>query len=350
MNTPGISRKLFSPLSTTTLGPTPQRDGKVLGLFDLLVEKELGTPTKKGESGRTEPNNKITATPSKRTIHADEETTPRLGRTPMSSSKRQMLNSFMTPLKNRDNNAGSFTPSVSKLQFDTPAFLKRNSLPVLDENGEFDAPAPLRLPRKPFARGLSEIVASLRKVEEDQLDDDLDALREAENEGMSESIPKPKPQPIPKDDVLVADSQGLLLGGFDDEGMYDSAGEEGLGRDGNPLRVFKKKAPKRTTRRSNMKPVKMQRPAGMDEAPADSDDEYAIPETQAGAPDDGSDDEFDESTAKKASKKPAKKEGTVKKAARKVNELAHANFQRLKLKNYGAKGGPGYNSRFRRRR
>ena len=40
----------------------------------------------------------------------------------------------------------------------------------------------------------------------------------------------------------------------------------------------------------------------------------------------------------------------MKKAARKVNELAHANFQKLKLKNNGAKGGPGYNSRFRRRR
>lgn len=347
MNTPGISRKLFSPLSVTSLGPTPQRDGKVLGLFDLLVEKELGTPSKKDGLGKTSPNNKITATPSKRAIHTDEEATPRLGRTPMSSSKRQMLNSFMTPLKNRDNNAGSFTPSVSKLQFDTPAFLKRNSLPVLDENGEFDAPAPLRLPRKPFTRGLSEIVASLRKVEEDQLDDDLDALREAENEGMSEPVPKPKPQPRPTDDILVADSQRLPLGGFDDEGLYDSAEEQG---NGAQLRVFKKKAPKRTTRKSNIKPVKVQRPAGMDDAPVDSDDGDAIPESQAGAPDDGSDSEFDDSTTKKAPKKPAKKEGTVKKAVRKVNQLAHANFQRLKLKNNGAKGGPGYNSRFRRRR
>ena len=36
--------------------------------------------------------------------------------------------------------------------------------------------------------------------------------------------------------------------------------------------------------------------------------------------------------------------------AKKVNELAHANFKRLKLKNHGAKGGPGFGSRFRRRR
>lgn len=299
-------------------------------------------------------------------IQTDEETTPKLGRTPMSTSKRQMLNSFMTPLKNRDNNAGSFTPSsVSKLQFDTPAFLKRNSLTVVDENGEFDAPAPLRLPRKPFARGLSEIVASLRKVEEDRLDDDLDALREMENEEMGGPRPQPapRPQPQPKDDVLVEDSQRLPLGGFDDEGMYDSPVEDQKDRYGNPFRVFKKKGQKRTTRKSNMKPVRAKRPANLGEDPhSDSEDEEAVPETQSGAKDAGSDSEFEDIEPKKSVAKSTKsaksaksttstkKEGTVKKAARKVNELAHANFQKLKLKNNGAKGGPGYNSRFRRRR
>ena len=55
-------------------------------------------------------------------------------------------------------------------------------------------------------------------------------------------------------------------------------------------------------------------------------------------------------TKKPRKEKKEKKEGKIKKAARKVNELAHANFKRLKLRNNGAKGGPSFSSRFRRRR
>ncbi|KAH6984611.1 DNA replication regulator SLD2 [Ilyonectria sp. MPI-CAGE-AT-0026] len=359
MNSPAISRKLFSPASVTSLGPTPQRDGRVLGLFDLLVEKELGTPRRdsprKGGAQR-----RIDATPSKRSAAMDDELTARLGRTPMSSSKRQRLDNFMTPQKNRDGNFDAVTPSsVSKLQFDTPAFLKRHSLPALDENSEFDAPAPLRLPRKSMVKGLSEIVASLRKVEEDHLDDELDALREIEDEENGISRPKPPTVPQPKDDVLEEDSQvrQLPLGGFDDEGLYDSPDEGVMGRDGNSnsLRVFKKKGQKRTTKRSNMKPIRMRRPKNMGEGGegevVGDENEDPIPETQGEAgEEDGSDFENTKAKKTKKSKKAASKPGPVKKAARKVNELAHANFQRLKLKNNGAKGGPGFGSRFRRRR
>lgn len=379
MNTPGISRKLFSPAPVTSLGPTPQRDGRVLGLFDLLVEKELGTPSKKGkETGRNGGRqNNVHATPSKRTSTFDLDNDGRLGRTPMSTSKRQLLNTFMTPLKNRKENSGGKTPtSVSKLQFDTPAFLKRHSLPSLDEDATFAAPAPLRLPRKPMVRGLSEIVASLRKVEDDRLDDDddLDALREAESAGLGTDKPKPPSQaprasPAPEN-VLVENGQGrrLPLGGFDDEGMYDSPVEDALDRSGNPLVVYKKKGQKRTTRKANIKPTWAKRPATLAEGNgSDEDCEDLIPDTQAApgastqvAAADGSDADFvdDEAQSKskarpskaKAGKDEAKTEGTVKKAVRKVNELAHANFQRLKLRNYGAKGGPGFNSKFRRRR
>lgn len=340
MNTPAISRKLFSPTSVTSVGPTPQRDGQVLGLFDLLVEKELGTPSKKDSATKTGSARKVDATPSKRTAMMDDEEEEKLGRTPMSSSKRQRLNHFMTPLKNKDGNKDAVTPSsVSKLQFDTPAFLKRNTLPVLDENDDFNAPAPLRLPRKPFTRGLSEIVASLRKVEEDNLDDDLDALRDVEG-GMGEPKPKTLFPSKPKDNVLVEDSQArqLPLGGFDDETLYDSPVEG----DGNPTRVYKKKGQKRTTRMVKMRPTRTKRPENMAENPQ-SDVEND--EIYTGGDDAGSD--FDEVVEKKPAQK---KEGTVKKAARKVNELAHANFQKLKLRNHGAKGGPGFNSKFRRRK
>ncbi|KAF4469354.1 DNA replication regulator SLD2 [Fusarium albosuccineum] len=354
MNTPAISRKLFSPASVTSVGPTPQRDGRVLGLFDLLVEKELGTPSKSTSATKTDTKRGIDATPSKRSAPADDEASEKLGRTPMSSSKRQRLNHFMTPLKNRDGNFDAVTPSsVSKLQFDTPAFLKRNSLPVLDENGDFDAPAPLRLPRKPFARGLSEIVASLRKVEEEQLDDDLDALRDAEEEEMGDPKPKTLFPTKAKDDVLVEDTQRqqLPLGGFDDEAIYDSPVEDGTDRNGNPMRTYKKKGQKRTTRLVKMRPTRTKRPTNMGENPqSDVENEDPIPETQPGGHGVDGESDFEEPVETKKKKPAPKKEGTAKKAVRKVNELAHANFQRLKLKNHGAKGGPGFNSRFRRRR
>lgn len=337
----------------------------MLGLFDLLEERETGTPSKR-DALENNGTSKVHATPSKRASTSDVELTPRMGRTPMSASKRQYLNHFMTPLKKRDANAGTKTPSsVSKLHFETPQFLKRHTLPTLDENGQFDAPAPLKLPRKPLGRGLSEIVASLRQVEDDQADEDLDALREAEAE--EAGMPRPQSRATLNDQVLVKDSQSerLPLGGFDDEGMYDSPVEDGKDTNGNPLRVFKKKGQKRTTRRVNMRPTWTKRPTttGNEVVDEDSDDE-AIPKTQVDGTfrgdgemgDVGSDSEFEEGQGKaNKSKKTSKtnttqKEGPVKRAARKVNELAHANFQKLKLRQNGAKGGPGYNSRFRRRR
>ncbi|KAG5984250.1 hypothetical protein E4U55_005521 [Claviceps digitariae] len=370
MNTPAISRKLFSPAPVTCLGPTPQRDGRVLGLFDLLVEKELGTPSRKentrpqGTPSRAGVNS--LSTPSRRTAMHDAQSTPRLGRTPMSSSRKQMLNMFATPMKNRRGSTDDKTPSsVSKLQFDTPAFLKRHSLAAVDENALFADPAPLRLPRKPMVRGLSEIVASLRKVEEDVLEDDMDALREMENEAADRSMPMSpsmgtKPAPTTAPLVLEPDSQGrpLLLGGFDNEDMYDSPQEDNVDRNGNPLPVFKKKGQKRTTRKSNIKPTMKKRPQVVAQGHGSGDDDSqeadVIPETQvlAGPDGDYQDDgaSSDAAPANEADNKTKKRAGPVKKAARKVNELAHANFKRLKLRNHGAKGGPGFNSRFRRRR
>jgi hypothetical protein len=356
MNTPAISRKLFSPAAVTSLGPTPQRDGRVLGLFDLLVDKELNTPTKKSEQAqKIEARPNVQSTPSKRRGSLSEDASLRLSRTPMSSSKRQMLNTFMTPLKKRDDNVGGKTPtprSVSKLQFETPAFLRRHTLPSLQEDTTFDAPAPLKLPRKPLGRGLSEIVASLRKVEEDKLDDDLEALREAESEEMG-GPPPSRPAEAPKDDKLAKDSQTqrLPLGGFDDEAMYDSPVEE----PGAPTTLFKKKGQKRTTRLVKMKPIISKRPSQLDQQPPG---EEVIPETQIASStndaayadmSDASGSDFGDGGATAKPKTAPQKDGTVKKTARKVNELAHANFRRLKLRSKVPKGRGGFKSKFRRR-
>ncbi|KAL1899150.1 hypothetical protein Sste5346_003072 [Sporothrix stenoceras] len=482
--TPSISRKLFSPVVPTSIGPTPQRDGRVLGLFDVLNEEEekrkkrnsiAATPSKRaaaeaeaaaaaaaqGAGNLAVPSSTalLDATPRKQTLNIhhyksddeeDEESTVnarRLGRTPMSSGRRNLLNHFTaggnipaafttgsetktrdssgvlgtTPLKPRNNDNQNYmtqqlltTPSKgsgnnSTHPFATPAFLRRTSsaLPPVDENGEFMSPPnKLRLPRKPLVRGLSSVLASLRKAEDEQLDEQLDVLRDLEN-SMDMKAPPPLSKPKPKattsavastapapqktldNGVQVEDSQlqdpheqelqeleqyeqelgpddeqqrPRLLGGFDDEGLYDSDPEEQVGRDGQPLRVYKKKGQKRTTRRFNIRPTRTKRPVPgtmPDEASGSEDDENEVeggslaPLSSSEFGSDAEDGPGKVRTTKKAADKKTtekKTDGPVKKAVRKVNELAHANFKRLKLRNHGSKGGPGFNSRFRRKR
>ncbi|KAI1851265.1 hypothetical protein JX266_003340 [Neoarthrinium moseri] len=379
--TPSI-RRLFSPVVPTSIGPTPQRDGRVLGLFDLLEENDENTPSRARYGDTTVSDPQVHATPTKRSFaEMDPESAVKLGRTPQSASKRAMLDTFMTPLKKRDPNVqGARTPSTtSKLQFSTPAFLRRAPLPPVDEDGKYVSPRPLRLPRKPLVRGLSSVVASLRKMEEEKLDDDLEALREMENDAEPSEAPKVV-QPKAMEDVLIPDNQApQLLGGFDDEGRFDSDPEEQRGRDGQPLRVFKKKGQKRTTRKVNMRPTRARRPQqSLEDMPSDIEEETSdtVPETQydstkigdsdpvdlgSGSDFSGSDGEGEEEKPKKKTKTAKKtekavkvtkdeKENPIKKAAKKVNAMAHANFKRLKLRNNGAKGGPGFGSRFRRRR
>ncbi|KAI0516901.1 DNA replication/checkpoint protein [Xylaria bambusicola] len=368
------SRTLFSPAMPTSIGPTPQKNGRILGMFDLLEENTENEPPNGDLEGK---NHKVQSTPSKRPASAMEEA--KLGRTPMSSSKRNMLNTFMTPSKRKDGSEPcARTPSsVSKLHLATPAFLRRAPMPTVDEDGQYlSPPAPLRLPRKPLGRSLSSVVAGLRKLEEEKYDDDMDALREMEDETTPSDVVKPtKSTSKAPPEILESDSQApQLLGGFDDEALYDSPTEEMKGRDGQPLRVYKKKGQKRTTRRVNIKPTRTKRPHAVVEADVndhaegvdDNDDQdEVVPETQfdpnklkEGPQDIDSDPDFaasgteDEATEKAQLKKVAttKKEGKVHKVARKVNELAHANFKRLKLRNTGSKGGPGFGSRFRRRK
>lgn len=470
LNTPSLNRKLFdSPAIPTSIGPTPQRDGRVLGLFDSLPFKdaEIDSPSRPNGAVRLsqviEAGKEVMASTAAAAAAAAVAATPRkkvagepgsagaLGRTPSSRHKRQAgatprKNILSTPLKadGGGNRVANKTPgtsnnnSVSKLQFQTPAFLRRIPMPKINENSGFTSPEPIRLPRKPLLRGLSSVVADLRKMQEAELDDDLDALREAEMDGPSKPVnrtilsdktnlaPHPPQPPVSiittkeekqnEASILAEDSekQALgLLGGFDDEGEHDDdAADEhdaGLDRNGNPLQVYKKRGQKRTTRRSNMKPVMKRRPAAAateletenahnnnnkdNESTAhqntttipkatdidnDQDDDPALHSgSDFIASDDDGDDDEDElaqdminsisssnSTSNKACKPTAKKTtaksktaaaaaaapAPTKKPARKVNELAHANFKRLKLRNSGAKGGPGHNSRFRRRR
>ena len=380
---PSMVRNLFTPLKKTVLGPTPQKDGQVLGLFDLLEENGSGNSPSGGLIEGMISTTSILATPGK--PKTDQFVTVKHSRTPASAGKRFMLDAFATPLKKQDPSfLGGKTPSsVSKLHLLTPSFLRRDShrvqLPVLNENEETLSLSPemVRVPRKPLVRGLSSMLAGLRKMEDDAADEDLEALREMEMEMEGGSKPAPKPKPAEPPIVLVEDSQpGFPLGGFDDEAQWDSEPEESknptLGRDGQPLKAYKKKGQKRTTRKVNLKPTRSKPKPKPDAAAEDSDDEFGekdegVPETQIGETaafadarnfDSDSQSEYTASEggtryrrpnqAKKS--KDANKDGKIKTAARKVTAMANQNFKRLKLRNSGAKGGPGHNSRFRRKR
>jgi hypothetical protein len=102
------------------------------------------------------------------------------------------------------------------------------------------------MPRKPLVRGLSSILAGLRKMEDDAIEEELDVLRDIE--GGARERPA---QQVSK--VTIEDSKVNLLSGFDDEALLDSEPEAEsqppIGRDGQALKSWKKKGQKRTTRR-----------------------------------------------------------------------------------------------------
>lgn len=401
------------------LGPTPQKNGQILSLFDILSSAGSATPSKRNNPSRhalaaIEAN--IANTPSKSSTTIEESPAVRGSRTPASSGKRFLLDTFATPLKRkRDDDeetgeSGGGTPSSAKRSegsLATPAFLRRSSnmliLDTLVEEAEQedDAVARIRLP--PFkrkgglVRSLSTIIRGLRQQEDDRLDEEMEMMREMEEESFAPLPRKPEPQqPHQRDreagaDVLVEDSQiAMPLG--PDRGYESSESEEEAapGRDGKPRKPWKKKGLKRQTKRvismfflalsspslktkqlltnSTVRPVThkpkpstaQQDPTGTSDS-EDAADTAIVPETQLAAPlDMSSDSESDfsasESQARKKLKKlPApvvkdvvaaagsngteKEEGVVKKAAKKISASAHANFRKLKIKNQNSKAG-----------
>lgn len=321
-------------------------------------------------------------------------------RTPQSSSKRFLLDTFVTPLKRRRGSndgsakrASSLTPSsVSKLNLSTPSFLRRDNrigalAPISEDAGDALSPPAPRMPKRSLVRGLSSMLASLREMQEEALDDDLDALREMEsglpppNAGPKQTLPKPQ-APKPQESIQVGDSQQLTDFPFidfpdldfnnDGKDADDELGEREQAiadRDGK-LPVYKKKGQKRTTRKVNIRPVRTKAPV-QEAAPAtysdSEDDEYGageddgqdgdtqnpdlVPDTQEGFEadslplykavrnfDSGSDSGTEYTASEGGTRYKRSKQKTTGRK-QKVGAQAHTNYKRMKLKNSGAKGG-----------
>ncbi|KAL2831257.1 DNA replication/checkpoint protein [Aspergillus pseudoustus] len=273
-DSPSVLRRLFSPSThmqsssplKTAIGPTPQRDGKALGLFDLLSESGGSTATP--SATRIASLKGVAAqTPSKKrkvldTIveegeeGAEEEQgeSHRVSRTPASSGKKYMLSAlFATPTTLRYSAMVEDDPSTSRnllgnlagasqnpptqqppqdsksdvANLETPSFLRRSTSGLYSSSQGVGgtsglSPIPIRKPPQFVGKGLSQLVQGLRDMEEERLEDEWDVLREIEIDQEQEGT-----------NVDVPDSQAL----------------DGMGR------TYKKKGQKRTTRLVRMKPV-----------------------------------------------------------------------------------------------
>ena len=305
------------------LGPTPQRDGHVLGIFDMLPN---GTPSKRSPSPTEEHGDAVCATPSRSTSRLTDSA---ISRTPQSSSKRYFLDSFITtPGKRKREDDEHGTPSSSKKLYATPSFLRRISMPMapIDEDDNDTMLPPRR--RKPISRSFSSLVQDLRNQEEERMDDDWDIMNELEAE--ENGLPPPKKQ---AEEVQVADSQLVVMPlGPDRAPESESEEEVALGNNGLPRKVYKKKGLKRQTRRANIKPVlnKPKKAADLEDKAGSDDDENndeAVAETQVEGQETTNE---GDAQGEGQSKDAEKSTNPIKRAAKKVSQ----NFQKLKIKNH----------------
>lgn len=281
-DSPSVFRRLFSPSThrqsqqpsplplKTAIGPTPQRNGKILGLFDMLSASGGSTATPSANRVATL-DHAIVQTPSRRkisqklddisesedkegNIEDDEYEHTVMGRTPASSSKRLYLERlfatpttlrFATMIEEEENNQPQrilyqkaeeiHTEEKDALASGTPSFLRRsNSGRYISSNDNANPLSPVGVGKhqRYNGKGLTALVQGLRDMENERMEDDWDILNEIEAEQTNGTA---------GENVQVGDSQAPQV---------DAAGE-----DPNGGRVWKKKGQKRTTRLVKMKPV-----------------------------------------------------------------------------------------------
>ncbi|CAF9923397.1 MAG: regulatory particle non-ATPase [Alectoria fallacina] len=363
----------------TSIGPTPQKDGQVLGLFDQISAVSISQTPSKRKALRSVEGSMLT-TPSKHPQPTDRKDTDIIyQKSPLSGTKSKLLNDLLTPCARRTTCCS--TPvsrnGVSNFCFDdTPAFLRRDSRQAEvgkekvfgHEEGLSWSPVAVRKMPKAAGRGLSALVRGLREMEDEELDEELDLLKEMESEGAPRND-------LNQPQVLVNDSQrpdmplGPDGGLVNDEDRVEYVDEE-KGRDGRPLKVWKKKGQKRTTRKVLMKPntAKWKPEAAWKVGQANLDEEDVVAETQTVSADgsiyrkeQGCDsDEYEDIEGSQGAMEAAngrmnafgkdleEKELLSKKIKKKISATAHSNFRALKIKNKQSKGKKG--SRFGRKR
>lgn len=240
--TPVVKRTMF--------GPTPQKDGQFMGIFDLLPGE---TPSRLRTTLESADVN-VARTPSKTLGYHeyDLEERPRGSRTPLSTGKRFLFDSFVTPSKRKGNDVA--TPSSSTKEFATPSFLTRDLFALSTVNGEPQSPEIARpWKRRIFGRSLSNMVKDIREKEKDKEAEEWNLVREMEETAYKEFMGKEK-DPTPSSKNLVeADQVRLDVDGFVPVNV--ESGIDVKAAETKSSKAYKKKGLKRQTRRVNMRPV-----------------------------------------------------------------------------------------------
>lgn len=294
-NTPSIFR--------TSIGPTPQKDGWVLGIFDFLSPESDRTGTPSKNQGRPSlasiPGNSLKTPSKKKRAQTDEDE----ANTPSSKRVKSSLPATLfTPSAARRITTAAATPSSRTLVGldDTPFFLKRHyssAHPLNDDAGAPISWSPeinVRMRTKPVLKGLSQLVRGLREMADQELDAEMELLREIEGDevapkkpnfaaklraatankkehdlDITNSVPtlvrnsltaqteQNQPLSLRK---LPPSSESIEMPLGPDRALDDESEEDSTlpprGRDGKPLRAFKKRGQKRSTRMSKMRPSK----------------------------------------------------------------------------------------------
>ena len=368
-----------------SIGPTPQKNGQVLGLFDLLSPASVTrTPPKRPALQSLASN--VVASPSRLAV---EGSVADRGQLLSSASKHGDLPLFLTPSKQRcgelNENAGLGIP-ISKTQPDsTPAFLRRDSQPLSrpqdnPHDGPAWSPTTVRIRPTPLGRSISALAKGLRDLEDSRLDDELALLRDMENDTETSTNTKIKPQRTVVEDSQIIEMPLGRDGHEDSETEQDKvANAEEIHHKGNPQKVWKKKGQKRTTRKVTMKPSSARWKPEPEWSVGHRDDEdrkiAAVAEIELceNSPsvskaectqDKGVNDERQSRENQEFNQRPGSKtrertsepmlgQAKMRKTqggerGRKINSTAHTNFRALRIKNKHSKGKRG--SKFGRRR
>ncbi|KAF3479969.1 DNA replication regulator SLD2 [Arthroderma uncinatum] len=330
------------------IGPTPQRDGKALGLFDLVGSPSQKTPIANrhiAAAGIAQtPSRKVAGTPSTGGSATATARRLRYASTPLSSARKFYLSSFFaTPTANRcltiAEDEGVDDDARGALESETPSFLRRKNFLSPAAKGRARSPGvhspvpvAVRMPQKLFGKGISSFAKRLQDGQnadqEETVDDSEDRVEETQ---------------------IFSDPEV--------DGEEGDAAADANKSPSKTYKTYKKKGQKRTTKLSRLRPSR-NKPVAQprwESLVEESDDE--LPASRTSVPPDGNDSSDDPEgdgtyMPKKSRAKPVKPglttgaENKPEKKLRKIKAEAHANYRSLKIRSRGGQKGGG---RFGRR-
>lgn len=256
------------------VSPTPQKNGKVLGLFDKLPGMTPTPPKRPREAEDDTILAKLTDSAKKSKIFNsrsfedsdDEDTYVPLDPTTPSRKRRY---EFQTPLskKNKGKKSGELDP------FSTPAIFRQHSMNFeLKENGSPLTPKVKQfLPNRMIGKvkPLSTLVRELREMQEEE-DPGMEVLRELERGELNTTniTDSDKSQPLT---IAPCPESEARIG-------------EGKAENSPKQPVYKKKGLKRQTKRVKIRPVRATRTKSNVEESSSSDSEPQEPTDESSEP------------------------------------------------------------------